>query len=85
MAILLGITATGGVVRDVLLNRVPVILRKEVYASAALVGATIEVVGEGLGWSSAWLPRAAMLTCVGSRFLALRYGWHLRLEVAARD
>ena len=28
----------GGVARDVLLNRVPVILGKEIYAVAALVG-----------------------------------------------
>jgi uncharacterized membrane protein YeiH len=43
VAILLGtITAVGGgVLRDVLLNRIPVILEKEIYASAAIAGALI--------------------------------------------
>lgn len=86
VAILLGmITAIGGgVARDMLLNRVPIILQKEIYASAALVGATIEVVGERLGWSTAWLPWFALLICFTLRFLALRYGWHMRLRVTTR-
>ena len=36
------ITAVGGgVIRDLLVQRVPVILRKEIYASAALVGSLV--------------------------------------------
>ena len=31
----------GGVIRDILLQRVPIVLRKEVYASAALAGAVV--------------------------------------------
>lgn len=87
VAILLGMFTAigGGVVRDMLLNRVPIILQKEIYASAALVGATIEVVGEGLGWSTTWLPWFALLICFTLRFLALKYGWHLRLSVTTRD
>jgi uncharacterized membrane protein YeiH len=50
----------GGVMRDVLLNRVPMILRREIYASAALVGAGIEVAGERLGWAAPALNRAAL-------------------------
>lgn len=86
VAILLGmITAVGGgVARDVLLNRVPVILQKEIYASAALIGAAIEVGGERLGWSTTWLPWAALLACCALRLLSLRYGWHLRSSVAAQ-
>jgi uncharacterized membrane protein YeiH len=85
VAILLGmITAVGGgVARDVLLNRVPVILQKEIYASAALIGASIEVAGEMLNWSVTWLPWVALLTCVALRLLSLKYGWHLRMKVAA--
>jgi uncharacterized membrane protein YeiH len=64
---------------------VPVILEKEIYASAALLGAAIEVVGERQEWSASWLPWAALLTCVALRLLSLRYGWHLRLKVAAPD
>jgi uncharacterized membrane protein YeiH len=86
LAILLGmITAVGGGMgRDVLLNRVPVILQKEIYASAALVGASLEVLGESLGWSTTWLPWVAMLSCFALRMLALKYGWNLRWVASTR-
>src|SRR5579875_1980319 len=50
VAILLGtVTAVGGgVIRDILLSRVPVIFQKEIYASAALLGAMIVVAGDYL-------------------------------------
>lgn len=78
-AILLGmVTAVGGgVMRDVLLNRIPLILQKEIYASAALVGATIEVVGEHLGWSTQWVTWIGILASTGLRLLSLHYGWRL--------
>lgn len=87
VAILLGMFTAigGGVMRDMLLNRVPIILQKEIYASAALVGATIEVLGERQGWSTTWLPWFALLVCFMLRFLALKYGWHLRLSVTTRN
>jgi uncharacterized membrane protein YeiH len=78
-AILLGmLTAVGGgVMRDVLLNRIPLIFQKEIYASAALLGAIIEVVGERQGWSTQWVPWAGIVASSGLRQLSLRYGWQL--------
>jgi uncharacterized membrane protein YeiH len=67
----------GGVARDVLLNRVPVILRREIYASAALLAAGIEVAGARLGWTSSWRTWVALAACFALRYLALRYDWHL--------
>lgn len=64
-----------------LLNRVPAILRKEIYATAALLGASILVVDEALGWSRNWLTWLAIAVCFALRLLSLRYGWHLRLSV----
>ncbi|WP_442283553.1 trimeric intracellular cation channel family protein [Variovorax sp. M-6] len=79
VAVLLGVVTAvgGGVARDVLLNRVPVILQREIYASAALVGAGIEVAGERLGWVSNGRTWIALLTCFGLRYLSLRYKWNL--------
>lgn len=86
VAILLGTLSAvgGGVIRDVLLNRVPVILRKEIYATAALLAASIQVLGEALDWSRVWLPWLAILVCFTLRMLSLRFGWHLRLSEAQR-
>ncbi|WP_421956837.1 trimeric intracellular cation channel family protein [Polaromonas sp.] len=79
LAILLGVATAvgGGVMRDLLLNRVPVILRREIYASAALVAAAIEVAGERLGWTSSGRTWVALAACFTLRYLSLRYKWNL--------
>ena len=78
-AIVLGtITAVGGgVLRDVLLNRLPVILEKEIYALAALVGASIQVVAEINGWPLGVTTWCATGVCCVIRLLAVRYSWGL--------
>lgn len=79
VAILLGlITASGGgVLRDVLLARVPVILKKEIYASAALVSSLLVVLGDYLSWPSFWKLWFPIVICVGLRALSLRYQLNL--------
>ena len=68
------VTATfGGVLRDVLRNEVPLIFRKEIYATAALFGALIFL---GLGAMDVArtlaIPVATVVTA-GVRLLAIRY------------
>jgi uncharacterized membrane protein YeiH len=66
----------GGVVRDVLAGRVPVVLRSELYATPALVGAGIAVLGEATAlatWTYA-IPAAAL--CTTWRLVAVWRGWH---------
>ncbi|WP_168787421.1 trimeric intracellular cation channel family protein [Paraburkholderia aromaticivorans] len=79
VAILLGVTTAvgGGALRDVLLARVPVILKREIYASAALLGAVIQVVCEQRGLSKPWTPWAATFVCLGLRLLSLHFHWRL--------
>jgi uncharacterized membrane protein YeiH len=79
VAVLMGmVTAVGGgVARDVLLNRVPVILQREIYASAALVGAAVATFGDLLGLGSPVLTWCAVAVCFALRMLSLRFSWHL--------
>jgi uncharacterized membrane protein YeiH len=79
LAVLLGVVSAvgGGVMRDVLLTRVPVIFEREIYASAALVGAGIEVVGQRLNWLSSGRTWVALTACFLLRYLSLRYKWSL--------
>jgi uncharacterized membrane protein YeiH len=80
VAMLLGITTAvgGGVIRDVMLNRVPLILEKEIYASAALIGALIVVSGDQLQWASEdWVSIIALSVCFTIRILALSFHWNL--------
>lgn len=79
LALVLGVVGAvgGGVVRDVLLDRVPIILEKEIYALAALAGAAVQVVGHAMAWSPILTPWIAIATCFLIRSLALRYSWSL--------
>ena len=78
-AIVLGVVTAvgGGVMRDVLLNRLPVILAKEIYAVAALVAAVIQVVAEVNGWFLGLAPVFAIGVCLVIRLLAVRHAWAL--------
>ncbi|MGZ5183224.1 MAG: trimeric intracellular cation channel family protein, partial [Ramlibacter sp.] len=67
----------GGVARDVLLSEVPAVLRAEVYAVAALAGATVVVIGHVLGLPSTAMACAGAALCFGLRMAAIRYDWHL--------
>jgi uncharacterized membrane protein YeiH len=67
----------GGVMRDALLGRVPVILSTEIYALAALVAAVMQVVAEVNGWLVDVAPWFAIGTCLVIRLLAVRYSWAL--------
>jgi uncharacterized membrane protein YeiH len=71
----------GGMMRDILLSEVPVVLRADLYAVAALAGAAVVVMGPVLHVSSAAAMTVGALLCFGLRFMAIRYG--LRLPVAA--
>ena len=54
MAALLGMLTGigGGVMRDLLLSRVPVVFQSEIYALAALAGALVVVLGDWLQWAA---------------------------------
>ena len=73
----------GGVARDVLLNRVPVILQREIYASAALVGAAIATFGDLLGLASPALTWFAVAACFTLRCASLRFAGTCRASSAS--
>ena len=67
----------GGVARDVLLNDVPAVFRSDIYAVAALAGASVVVLGDALQWPAAPAAVAGAALCFGLRLAAIRFGWHL--------
>lgn len=82
VAVLMGTMTgvAGGVVRDVLTNDVPMILRRgELYASAAIGGVTLYLVIQELGLARSPAALVGMLTIVALRFAAIF--WGLRLPV----
>jgi len=67
----------GGVIRDVLANQVPLILRKEIYASACLAGSIILVILESLATPRPIAALIAAFTVIGLRLLAIIFKWSL--------
>jgi uncharacterized membrane protein YeiH len=65
----------GGVVRDVLVSRVPAVLRTDIYAVAALAGASIVVIGDLLKLPSQPPAIIGALLCFGIRMLAIYRQW----------
>jgi uncharacterized membrane protein YeiH len=67
----------GGMVRDVLVREIPTVLRTELYAVAALIGAAVVVIGRMLHIPSSVAAVAGAILCFGLRFMAMRRGWQL--------
>ncbi|HET7103489.1 MAG TPA: trimeric intracellular cation channel family protein [Terracidiphilus sp.] len=67
----------GGMVRDVLVMEIPNVLRTELYAVAALLGAAFTVFGQRLGMPLHVAAPVGAALCITLRLLALHFGWHL--------
>lgn len=67
----------GGVIRDLLVNEIPMVLRTDLYALAALAGAAVVVTGHLAGWPPTATTIAGAILCFGIRFIAIRRGWRL--------
>ena len=79
MAALLGMLTGigGGMTRDVLLAEIPIVLRADLYAVAALTGAAVVVIGAALRLPATAVTIAGAVLCFALRFMAIRRGWHL--------
>jgi uncharacterized membrane protein YeiH len=66
----------GGIARDVLVGVVPVVLRRELYAVPAALGATVVVVGDGLDLASAPTAAVAAALVFLLRMLGVWRDWH---------
>jgi uncharacterized membrane protein YeiH len=75
----------GGVVRDLLVNEIPVVLRTDLYAMAALAGAAVVVAGHLAHLPPTGTTIAGAILCFGLRLIAIRRGWNLpaRLPVSS--
>jgi uncharacterized membrane protein YeiH len=67
----------GGIFRDVLVREIPNVLRKDLYALAALAGAGVVVVGQVLHLPPTATTIAGAALCFAIRLAAIRRGWGL--------
>src|SRR4051812_44973370 len=85
-AVLLGaITGIGGgMLRDVLLRDVPTVLRHDLYAIPALLGAAILVIAQESGSDSPVFPILGAAVCVSVRLVGLKYGINVPIAPSER-
>ena len=67
----------GGVVRDVLLNEIPLVFRKDIYASASLLGGLLYFLLSGWEMFAPLATSLAILAVVLLRLAVVRFGWKL--------
>ncbi len=86
MATLLGMLTGigGGIARDVLLAEVPVVLRADLYAVAALLGAAVVVIASLLHLPGDVAALVGAALCFGLRVMAIKHGWQLPVAGADR-
>ncbi|GAA4435911.1 trimeric intracellular cation channel family protein [Ravibacter arvi] len=77
IAALMGVftAVMGGVIRDVMTNEMPIIYRKEVYATACFAGAVLYLVLDYAGAGRNFSFLAAAILIIAIRVAAVRYRW----------
>lgn len=83
VAVLMGMMTgvAGGMIRDMLAQRVPMVLREEIYATAAMAGGTVYVALQALNAPPNVSIATALTITLGLRLAAIH--WHLALPVFA--
>lgn len=79
IALLMGVVSAvfGGLTRDVLVNRVPLILRKEIYATACILGGSCYLGFHYFFGPQIWVLLTSIATTIAIRILAVRFNWSL--------
>ena len=78
-AVIMGLFSAvmGGVIRDTLIKELPLIFRKEIYATASIAGGALFVVLHSLKVNSNLTAALSVMTIIALRVLAVRYRWTL--------
>jgi len=81
VAVIMGVMTgvAGGMLRDMLAGQVPLILRREIYASASILAGISYFLLGYVGVSFEWTAITAMLICFVIRLAAIR--WHLSMPL----
>jgi len=79
IAILMGTTSAvfGGVIRDILSGEIPLIFRKEVYATACIFGASIFLLADYFIGQANIVILLTVIVIIALRLLAIKYKWAL--------
>ena len=79
VAVMLGVTTavTGGMIRDVICNEIPLVLSREIYATAAFVAALAYMLADGAELNKSAALIIAVIAGFAVRALGIVYDWSL--------
>ena len=69
--------AAGGVIRDILINEVPLVFRKDIYAMACIAGGIVYIIGYSVGLQAEVNAILSAIIVISIRTLAVKYHWQL--------
>lgn len=67
----------GGIMRDMICNEIPLVLQKEIYISASIIGSCLYLLLGKFGIAEPIKETLTLITIFGVRLLAIRFDWHL--------
>ena len=70
--------AAGGVIRDILVNQVPLIFKREIYALPCALGGTVYAILQNLQVSPVICQISCASTVIALRFMAVKFHWRIR-------
>jgi uncharacterized membrane protein YeiH len=86
IAIMTGIMTgvVGGVIRDVLVGEVPLVFRKEIYATASFVGASLLLLLIQWGVATDWAVVVSIIVTLSMRVFAIMFNIELPVFISYR-
>ena len=87
VAVMLGVTTavTGGMIRDIICNEIPLILSREIYATAAFAASLAYILADRLALGDNLALTIGVVTGFSVRGLAIVYNWSLPSFGATKD
>lgn len=78
-AVIMGLftAVMGGVIRDTLINEIPQIFRKEIYATACIAGALVYLLLKYTSLPDIWSAMISIVTIIVFRLTAVKFKWSL--------
>lgn len=67
----------GGVIRDILLNNIPLVFQKEIYATTCIAGGIVFFLLQTLEVTGVSIDLICITSVVALRLLAVKYNWQL--------
>lgn len=79
IAILMGICTAivGGMIRDIICNEIPLVLQREIYITASIIGSLVYLLLDFLGLYTGINDLIMLVVIFAVRMLAIRFDWHL--------